>query len=276
MSIKFKRYGVKCAIVLIILAIVLLGLLKIPYIRNKFNKHTADLPILIGAAASGYPPLQYHDENNNFVGYDVDFFNEVAKLIGVRIVWIHPKYDGVFLAVQTEKADFAPGFVATNERRKKVDFSDAYHQGNYSIIVTNSESGNSMETINEPGKTIAVVSGSFQEDLLDKLYPHLKKVYFNGNEYIGENVIYSKVDFGILPYTNALTLVKLDRAKDKLSLIGDVIPDSGARVVVKIGNEELKKRLNEAINTLRLNGTQEILYKKWYKDTPYRADFGKE
>jgi polar amino acid transport system substrate-binding protein len=275
MSINFKKYGPKWTRVVLVLVIIL-GALGISHLNSKFIKKNDNLPIIIGAAASGYPPLQYHDEKNNFVGYDVDFFNEVAKLIGVRIQWIHPRYDGVFLAVQTEKADFAPGFVATVERRKKVDFSDAYHQGNYSTIITNSESGNSIETIKEPGKTIAVVSGSFQEDLLDKLYPHLKKVYFAGNEHIGENVIYNKVDFGILPYSNALTLAKLDRAQGRLSLIGEVIPDSGARVVVKIGNEELKKKLNEAIKTLRSNGTQEFLYKKWYKDTPYRSDFGEE
>ncbi|MDR0423828.1 MAG: ABC transporter substrate-binding protein, partial [Rickettsiales bacterium] len=223
---------------------------------------------IIGAAASGYPPLQYHDEKGNFVGYDVDILAEVGKILGYDIKWENPKYDGVLIGVQSGKYDFAPGFVETKERKKKMDFTDAYFQGNYSIFVANKKS-KVKKTSDLKNAKIAVVNGSFQSDLIDDLYPDAEKVNLSGNEDIALQVISNRIDAGILPYTAAIKFLESDKTNSSV-LIGDEIPDTGARIVVKKGNKKLLKELNSAIKQLRDNGTQRKLHDKWYPNIKFR------
>jgi ABC-type amino acid transport substrate-binding protein len=230
------------------------------------NANGADKKVLVGAAASGYPPLQYHDEKGNFVGYDVDFLAEVGKILKVTIKWENPRYDGVLAGTQTGIYDFAPGFVETKERKKKLDFTNAYFQGNYSIFIANKKS--KIKNAGDLKKAkIAVVIGSFQADLIDSLYPDAEKVSLAGNEDVALQVANNKVDAGILPYTAA---VKFQEKEQSIQFIGDQIPDTGARIAVKKGNKELLDKLNAAIKTLRDNGTQRKLHDKWYGNIPYR------
>jgi polar amino acid transport system substrate-binding protein len=221
---------------------------------------------IVGAAASGYPPLQYHDEKGEFVGYDVDFLNEVGNILGYKIEWQHPKYDGVLAGVQSGNYDFAPGFVETKARKTNLDFTNAYFQGNYSVFVTN-ENSKVKTTKQLDNATIAVVVGSFQSDLIDQLHPNSKRVTLQGNEDIVVQVVNNKVDAGILPYTQAL---KIKEKYPNLILIGNEIPDTGARIAVKKGNKELLDKLNSAIASLRKNGIQKKLHEKWYSNVPYR------
>ncbi|GMO65295.1 MAG: arginine ABC transporter substrate-binding protein [Rickettsiales bacterium] len=231
---------------------------------------------IIGVAASGYPPLQYHDEKGDFVGYDVDFFNEVGKLLDVKIRWIHPNYNGVFPAIVGKTGDFAPGFVETKERKKKLFFSNAYFQGNYSIIVApnNSPIKTTKDIIAKTPK-IAVVSGSFQDDLITSLYPKSEHINLNGNEDIVLQIQEGKAEAGILPYSNAQAVIKKNGKNNNIKLIGEQIPDTGARIVINYDNTELQEKLNNAIDTLFKNGKQKKLHKKWYPDTKYRKEFYK-
>jgi ABC-type amino acid transport substrate-binding protein len=229
--------------------------------------------VLIGSAASGYEPLQYHDKDGKFVGYDVDFFNEVGKLLDVEVKWIHPKGpSNAILAVEENKADFAPGFVSTKERQKKVNFSEAYFQGNYSVFVAHKDSRVKKDSDLKNAK-IAVVIGTFQSDLIDEKLPKAEKIYFDNNADVVLAIQKNKVDAGILPYSNAKKIIENEGKNKTTTLIGNKIPDTGARVVINKSKQDLLKKINGAIETLKKNGTQKRLHNKWYsniQDFKYR------
>ncbi len=96
--------------------------------------------IVVGTSAD-YEPWEYKDENDEFVGADMDFMREIAKRMGVEVEFQDLGFDALVTAVQEGKVDAAiAAMAATDERRQSVDFSMVYYAGD-NVAVTTAESG---------------------------------------------------------------------------------------------------------------------------------------
>src|SRR5690348_3862374 len=51
------------------------------------------------------PPLSYLDENNQPVGSDIDFGQEIAKRFGVKAEFVNTPFDGIIPALQAKHCD---------------------------------------------------------------------------------------------------------------------------------------------------------------------------
>lgn len=73
-----------------------------------------------------YAPMEYHDPaTNELKGLDIDLANEIAKRLGLRIVWSDVAFAELIPAIQTGRADFViSGFSDRASRRDNADFVD--------------------------------------------------------------------------------------------------------------------------------------------------------
>ena len=56
---------------------------------------------------STYAPMEYRDPTTNeLVGLDIDLANELAKRLGVKIVWSETPFAELIPSLQTKRADF--------------------------------------------------------------------------------------------------------------------------------------------------------------------------
>src|SRR3954468_14390520 len=71
-------------------------------------------------------PMEYHDPaTNELVGLDVDLANELAKRLGVKIVWSETPFAELIPSLQTRRADFIiSGISDRASRRETADFVD--------------------------------------------------------------------------------------------------------------------------------------------------------
>ena len=70
------------------------------------------------------------------MGFDITFAQMIARDYGRKLEIVDMNFDGLIAALQSGAIDFiASGMTATDERRKNVDFSDAYFTSNQVIIV---------------------------------------------------------------------------------------------------------------------------------------------
>jgi len=96
--------------------------------------------IVVGTSAD-YEPWEYKDENDEFVGADMDIMREVARRMGVEVEFQDLGFDALVTAVQEGKIDAAIAAMgATDERREQVDFSIVYYAGD-NVIMTSKDSG---------------------------------------------------------------------------------------------------------------------------------------
>jgi len=106
------------------------GTIKIP--ANTSN--TGSKVVKLGTNAA-FPPFEYV-EGTEIVGFDISMGQKIAADAGMKLEVVDMAFDSLIPALQAGTIDFiAAGMSVTEERKKNVDFSDAYFASEQVIIV---------------------------------------------------------------------------------------------------------------------------------------------
>jgi polar amino acid transport system substrate-binding protein len=112
------------------------------------SAQAAELPEAIKQAGalrltvnSTYAPMEYRDPaTNELVGLDIDLANELAKRLGVKIVWSETPFAELIPSLQTKRADFIiSGISDRGSRRETADFIDYLTTGPQFFVLAESE-----------------------------------------------------------------------------------------------------------------------------------------
>jgi polar amino acid transport system substrate-binding protein len=87
---------------------------------------------------STYAPMEYRDPSTNqLVGLDIDLANELAKRLGVKIIWSETPFAELIPSLQTKRADFIiSGISDRSSRREAADFIDYLATGPQFFVLT--------------------------------------------------------------------------------------------------------------------------------------------
>lgn len=132
------------------------------------------------AVFSDVPPMGFMDDKQQLQGIDVDVAKELAKALGdVKIEFVPTTNANRIPYLVSNKVDCVlASFTMNSERRKVVEYSDAYFRGG-AILVINPDrpASAAIKSIGDcAGKTIAVSKGSFNDELATKLIPGAKEI----------------------------------------------------------------------------------------------------
>lgn len=108
-----------------------------------------------------YKPEFYKDANNQPAGYDIDILKMLASDLGAKLTIIDVPDNAANIAnVQSGKADMvSAGLVNTPKRSLVLNFTRGYVP--YSqVIVVPTNGANSIDQLNQPGKTITALQAS--------------------------------------------------------------------------------------------------------------------
>jgi polar amino acid transport system substrate-binding protein len=86
---------------------------------------------------STYAPMEYRDPTTNeLVGLDIDLAKEIAKRLGVKIVWSETPFAELIPSLQTKRADFIiSGISDRSSRRETADFVDYLSTGPQFLVL---------------------------------------------------------------------------------------------------------------------------------------------
>ncbi len=115
-------------------------------------------PVVRMAFDENYPPYSFKSEKGDFVGIAVDFAQELARLVGIKI---EPYPDGqwktLYAAAQHREVDVIATLVKRDERKEWFEFTRPYISLAQYVITRKED----MQVINKPaqlaGKTVALV-----------------------------------------------------------------------------------------------------------------------
>lgn len=157
-----KRFLLVVALVLV--AAMLVGCAsKHSSVLDKIQK---DKKVLVGTSAD-YPPYEYVDDAGNKTGFDIDLMTEIAKRMGVELVWVDMPFDSLVAAVSSGKLDMSIScFNYDTERDKIVDFSEAYYTTEDAFIVSNTFTGTITKPEDAANYKVGVQSGTVQDGWL--------------------------------------------------------------------------------------------------------------
>lgn len=216
---------------------------------------------LVVATSPDYPPFEFmvsEGGKSNIVGADIDLAKKLAEKIGVELEIKGMDFDALLPALQAGKADMViTGMTPNEERKKAVDFSEIYFQGENAVVVNAKDAGKFTSEDQLKKAKIGVQKGSTQETYVkDNLkaenfksltsVPDLITDMKNGN--IDAVVLNSKVA--------GINVGKYDGVKvvENLKLTNGGEEEAMAVALKKGDNKDLVKLINEEIKALQDSG----------------------
>ncbi len=208
-----------------------------------------------------YPPYEGLDTSGNLEGFDIDFMNEVVKVINENsegeytIEWVQMEFSTIITSIQMNQLDLGvSGF--TYDEGRDVLFSTPYIDS-ATLVVTNE--GSEITTLDDlKGKVIGVQLGSTAEAA--------------ANEVEDAEVI-SVSDVNILMESlksNAYDAVALDQGvamnyveNANFSLVEGTLIDDSMYVIAKNDKTLLMDEINVAIEKVKESPIYLELLEKW-------------
>lgn len=215
---------------------------------------------------TSFVPFEFM-EDGEYVGFDIDLINAVAEEAGFEIELETTNFDGIIPGLQTGQFDIAiAGISITEERKEKIDYSDPYYESGLAMGVRSDNTDiNGIEDL--AGKTIATRLGSTSaayikeniEGATPNEYDQLDQAYMAVENGSADAILYDAPN--VHYYINTT-------GDGTLKVVGDLYQAEDYGIAITKGNEALVEAINEALATLRENGTYDEIYEKWFGTTP--------
>ena len=244
-----------------IMSLILAGAMSLALLAGCGGKDDNKLTMATNAE---FPPFEYL-EGEEIVGADVDMAKALAEELGMELEITNIDFDAALTGAATGKYDMAvAGITANEERRKNMNFSDNYYQASQAIIVmADSEIKTAADL---EGKTVSCQEGTTGEQyLLDNEYEI--QSYKTGAEAISA-LTAGKVDAVVID--NAVATALSDKQEGKTVVLEEALTEESYAIALKLGNDELTAKINEALKTLKESGKLAEIFTKY--DLPYDAE----
>ena len=244
---------------------------------TPFSTQASDLPDLGGRTVTvvtenAYPPLQFIDpKSGEAIGWEYDAMNEIAKRLNFKLEIQNISWDAMIAAVSAGQFDIGmTGISIKEERKEKVDFSDAYMRSEMFMLVRGDETRfTDAKSFAAYDKGLAGAQAgttpfyTLVYDILDgnEQNPRIKLM-----ETFGTTVQALKTGDVDLVLTDGVAGEGYVKASNgDLKLIGEPLGGDDFGFIFKKGSD-LVGRVNAAIATMKADGTIAALDKKWFLD----------
>jgi polar amino acid transport system substrate-binding protein len=236
----------------------------------------AEMPNLDGrevvvVTENAYPPLQFLDASGKAIGWEYDAMAEISKRLNMTVKYENSSWDAMIPAVSEGQFDIGmTGITIRDDRKEKVDFSDAYMHSEMVMMVRGDESrftdaksfaaNNDLLMAAQPGTTPFYV-GVYEVLDGNESNPRIKMF-----ETFGAGVEALKsgdVDLVLTDGTSGKGYV--DASSGALKIVGEPLGGEDFGFIFPKGSE-LVAPINAAIASMKEDGTMDALNKKWFLD----------
>lgn len=216
-----------------------------------------------------FAPFEFTDTEGQIIGFDLDIIKAIAKSNGDEVQIESMPFDGLIPSLLTGNLDaIISGMTITEERQKRVAFSEGYYDSVLSIIIK-TDKADTYKTANDlKGQTICVQIGTTGHALADQLSPGKVKALNNEPDAILE---LSNGGCEAVINDRPVNLYYLNKAQ--LSTLTEFVDPSFKEKVDKFGiavrkdNQELVDKINAGLAKLEESGELDQIYVKWFGQT---------
>ncbi|WP_165856904.1 amino acid ABC transporter substrate-binding protein [Marinobacter sp. JSM 1782161] len=219
-------------------------------------------PLRVGMSGQ-YFPFTFV-EKDKLQGFEVDVMNAIGQELGREVVYRTAAFSGLFGMLESGRIDtVANQITITDERQQKYLFTQPYVYDGAQVVVK--EGNDSIQGVEDlKGKTVAVNLGSNYEDLLREL-PYADEIdirTYDSN--LEQDTALGRVDAFVMDRISASQIIKdkplpLQLAGPTISSISNAYPFRDTEE-----GRTLRDEVNQAIETLRDNGTLKAISESWF------------
>ncbi len=201
-----------------------------------------------------YAPFSFHDKARGLTGFDVEIGRAIAERLGVKAEFVEGKWDGLIAGLDVKRYDAVINQVGiTPERQAKYAFSEPYIASAAALIVRNE---------NDKIKGYDDLKGVRSANTITSNFGKLAQrhgaevVPVQGFNDAIELLVSRRVDATVNDHLSFLDFKK-QRPQAPVKVVAlDKSPEfSASGVLLRKGDPELVKAINEALAQIKADGT---------------------
>lgn len=216
-----------------------------------------------------YPPMDFKNDSNQLVGFDIDVGKAIGAKLGVKVKNVPTDWAGIIPSLKSKKFDMVLSAMGiTKERAKSVSFSKPYFNGGMTIIMNKSDKSAIKNASDLKGKVVGVQAGS--QACID----YVQKI--NGVKSIKkyDSATEALQDLGnkrINAYVDDFQVANYYMKK---------VPGTYARVMLKVdepygiafrkSDGKMQSSVQKAFDELKKDGTLSKISEKWFNYDIYK------
>ncbi|MDX5434761.1 MAG: amino acid ABC transporter substrate-binding protein [Halomonas sp.] len=203
-------------------------------------------------------------ERDTLKGFEVEVMQAVGEELGLEVDFVTANFSGLFGMLESGRIDtIANQITITEEREAKYLFTEPYvYDGAQVVVRAGNEEIEGVEDLK--GKRVAVNLGSNYEQLLREL-PYADEIdirTYDSN--IEQDTALGRVDAFVMDRVSASQVIQerslpLQLAGEPFSSIRNALPFRDTEA-----DRALRDRVDEALATLRENGTLASISERWF------------
>jgi len=193
-----------------ILLVVLLALL--PFSLNaesQLNKILSSGELKVGTTGDWDPMSMKDPATNEYVGFDIDVMQELAKDMGVKVTFIPTEWKTIVSGITSGRYDVSTSVTKTAKRALVAGFTNSYYKyGTVPLVLKkNLKKFPTWESLNNEKVTIATTLGTSQEAKAKEFFPKSKLKSIESPARDFQEVLSGRADGHITSSTEANKLV---------------------------------------------------------------------
>lgn len=225
------------------------------------NKSSGKAEKLTMGTNASFPPYEYVDDNGKIVGIDAEIAQAIADKLGMKLEIKDMEFESLVPAVKAKSIDLAlAGMTVTDERKQSVNFSDSYSTGVQVVIVKeNSE----IKTVDDlKGKKIGVQAGTTSDTYCSEDFGEENVKQFSNGSLAVAALANGQVDCVVIDNEPAKNYVA---ANSGLKILDTEYVTEDYAIAISKDNDELLKKVNNALKELKEDGTVDKIVGKYIK-----------
>ena len=217
--------------------------------------------LIVGTNAE-FPPFEYMNDKKQPDGFDIAMIKEIGKRMGKKVEIKNMEFKSLIGAMESDSINaIIAGMTKTEKREKAVDFSDSYYTTNQAIILKKDSKITKLAQLD--GKKIGVQQGTTGDIYSTDDFGDDNVERFNKGMEAVQALQQGKIDAVIIDNQPAKTFVE---ENEGLKILETSYVEEDYALAIKKGNDDLVKKVNDAIKELKEDGTFDKIVAKYITD----------
>ena len=229
---------------------------------NSAEKETEDT--LIIGIDDKFAPMGFRDDNNEIVGFDIDYANAAAEKMGVDVKFQPIDWKTKESELSSGRIDLIwNGYTITDERKEKVLFTKPYMENSQVVVTLKDSEVTKLDDL--AGRVVGLQSLSSASDALNAnpIKTKIKTVTeFSDNVLALSDLKSGRVDAVIID--EVVIKYYMAKEQDTFKILDESLAPEQYGIGVKKGNEELLDQLQKALDEMNEDGTAAEISEKWF------------
>jgi len=213
-----------------------------------------------------YVPLEFRDDNNEMVGFDIDLGNAIGEELGVDVEWVSTAWDGIFTGLDAKQYDIIiSGVSLTEEREENFAMTDPYIS-NGIVIVSGTSVTPATEARDLEGQMVGVQLET-TADIAAQDMQTVDGVEFTLKQFDSAMDAFSALEGQTIDYVicdEPVAAFYAAQKPDKYTITSDVLSNEPIAIACRKEDTAFRDQINGAIATLIDDGTMAELSETWF------------